>query len=82
MLAPNLWEGWIKVDRTWYGDHFCALEHPWQGIVTGEFLAVPGHGQRIDFRMQHVCKFTDGKISRENVWLDAGAILAQLTRAV
>lgn len=81
MLTANLKEEQMKVNRAWYGDDFCVLEHQWQGIVAGEFLGLPGHGQRIDFRMLHVWEFRDGKISRENVWLDAGAILAQLARA-
>jgi hypothetical protein len=29
--------------------------------------------------MLHVWEFKDGQISRENVWLDGGAIVAQLT---
>ncbi len=29
--------------------------------------------------MLHVFEFRDGKISRENVWLDGGAVVAQLT---
>lgn len=36
-----------------------------------EFLGVPGNGRRIEFR--------DGLISRENVWLDGGNIVQQLT---
>jgi hypothetical protein len=31
------------------------------------------------FRMLHVFEFRGDAISRENVWLDAGAIVAQLT---
>ena len=33
------------------------------------------------FRMLHVSGFRDGAISRENIWLDGGAIVAQLTAA-
>lgn len=33
------------------------------------------------YRMLHVFEFRGNAISRENVWLDAGAILAQLTAA-
>ncbi len=29
----------------------------------------------------HVCDFRDGRISREQVWMDVGAIVAQLTAA-
>jgi hypothetical protein len=30
-------------------------------------------------RVLHIFEFRDGRISRENVWLDAGAAIAQLT---
>ena len=33
--------------------------------------ASPAHGREISFRMLHVFEFRDGRISRENVWLDA-----------
>ena len=65
--------------RRYYGDDFCVLEHDWEGTVPGSFLGVPGHGRRIRFRMLHVWEFRDGRIRRENVWLDGSAIIAQLT---
>ena len=65
--------------RRYYGEDFCVIEHQWSGTVPGSFLGVPGHGRRINFRMLHVWEFRDGRIRRENVWLDGGAIVAQLT---
>lgn len=65
--------------RSYYGDDFCVIEHEWVGTVPGSFLGVAGHGRRISFRMLHVWEFRDGLISRENVWLDGGAIQQQLT---
>jgi steroid delta-isomerase-like uncharacterized protein len=65
--------------HTYYGEDFCVIEHTWTGIVPGEFLGVPGDGKRISFRMIHIWEFRDGLISRENVWLDGAAIVAQLT---
>jgi predicted ester cyclase len=56
-------------------------EHQWHGTIPGEFLGVPGHGRRISFRLLHVWEFKDGRMSRENVWLDGGSIVAQLTAA-
>jgi predicted ester cyclase len=47
--------------------------------VPGEFLGVAGNDRRITFRMLHVWEFRDGLMSRENVWLDGGSIVAQLT---
>jgi predicted ester cyclase len=69
----------MDVNRAWYGDDFCVIEHQWHGPVTGEFLGVPGNGRWISFRILHIWEFKDGKISRENVWLDGGSIVEQLT---
>jgi steroid delta-isomerase-like uncharacterized protein len=63
----------------YYGDDFCVIEHIWSGTVPGAFLGIPGNGKRISHRMLHVWEFRDGLISRENVWLDTGSIVAQLT---
>ena len=65
--------------RRHYGDDFCVIEHEWRGTVPGTFLGVPGHGRRIAFRLLHLWEFKDGLISRENVWLDGGAVVQQLT---
>ncbi len=68
--------------RRYYGDDFCVMEHEWAGTVPGSFLGVPGNGRRISFRMLHVWEFSDGRIRRENVWLDGGAIVSQLSAPV
>ena len=65
--------------RRYYGEDFCVMEHLWRGPVPGAFLGVPGNGKRISFRLLHIWEFRDGLISRENVWLDGGSIVAQLT---
>jgi steroid delta-isomerase-like uncharacterized protein len=65
--------------RRYYGQDFAVIEHIWRGTVPGTFLGVPGNGKRIAFRFMHIWEFRDGRISRENVWLDGGAIVAQLT---
>ncbi len=65
--------------HTYYGDTFCVIEHEWIGTVPGTFLGVPGNGRKISFRMLHVWEFKDDRISRENVWLDGGSIVEQLT---
>ncbi|HEX6001509.1 MAG TPA: nuclear transport factor 2 family protein [Hyphomicrobiaceae bacterium] len=65
--------------RRYYGVDFCVQEHQWTGTVPGSFLGVPGQGKPISFRLLHVWEFRDGLICRENVWLDGGSIVAQLT---
>ncbi len=51
------------------------------GSVIGELLGLPGNGRRVSFRILHVFGFRDGLISREQVWIDSGAIMAQLSPA-
>lgn len=80
-LTTNIATQRMDVNRAWYGDDFCTVEHQWHGTVPGEFLGIPGHGREISFRLLHVFEFRDGRISRENVWLDGGAIVEQLTAA-
>lgn len=60
-------------------DDTLVLEQSMTGTVIGEMLGIPGNGKRITFRILHVFGFRDGLISREQVWLDTGAIVAQLT---
>jgi steroid delta-isomerase-like uncharacterized protein len=78
-LTTNVTGDVAKLNHAWYGEDFCVLEHQWRGNVPGEFLGIPGNGKPVDFRMLHVWEFKDGRMSRENVWLDGAAIVAQLT---
>jgi steroid delta-isomerase-like uncharacterized protein len=71
----------MKATHSYYGDDFCVIEHLWTGTVPGTFMGIPGNGRRISFSMLHVWEFADGKMKRENVWLDSGAIIGQLTAA-
>lgn len=65
--------------HTYYADDAATVEDLITGVVTGSILGIPGNDRRITFRLLHVFEFKDGKISRENVWLDGAAIAAQLT---
>jgi predicted ester cyclase len=47
--------------------------------VIGEVLGIPGNGRRVTLRILHVFGCRDRMISREKVWMDRGAIVAQLT---
>jgi steroid delta-isomerase-like uncharacterized protein len=78
-LTQNLTTEDMVPTHRYYGDDFCVMEHDATGTVDGEFLGVPGHGKRVTFRVLHVWEFRDGLISRENVWLDGGNVIAQLT---
>ena len=78
-LVANIKTEVTDTTRTYYADDACTIEHKWTGTVPGEFLGLSGNGRRISFRMIHVFEFRDGLISRENVWLDGNAVVAQLT---
>ena len=78
-LIGNMSTETMEPTRSYYGDDFCVVEHQWTGTVPGQFLGVPGNGRHISFRLLHVWEFRDGRISRENVWLDGATAIAQLT---
>jgi predicted ester cyclase len=69
----------MRPAREYCGDDFCVMEHLCTATVRGSLLGVPGNGRRVTFRILHVWEFTDGQISRENVWLDGASVVAQLT---
>jgi hypothetical protein len=50
-----------------------------QSATTWVTLHDVGNGKRITFRLLHVWEFKDGLVGRENVWLDGGSIVQQLT---
>jgi steroid delta-isomerase-like uncharacterized protein len=70
-------EGEQPSHRYW-SDDAMVLDQMMTGTVTGSMLGMPGNGRRITFRALHVFEFRDGLVSRENVWLDGGAIQQQL----
>ena len=67
--------------RTLYGEDFCVIEHDAAFRVVGQFAGIPGRDRQVRYRMLHIFEFRDGRISRENVWRDSAAIIAQLTEA-
>jgi steroid delta-isomerase-like uncharacterized protein len=63
----------------YYGDNFMVDESRWDGRAVGNPLGLPGGGRPLSFRILHVLEFEpDGKIKRENVWIDYAAIIRQL----
>jgi steroid delta-isomerase-like uncharacterized protein len=71
-------EGEEPLNRFFDGDNMI-LEQNMTGAVIGEMLGIPGHGRQVTFRILHVFGFRNGLISREQVWIDSSAIVAQLT---
>ena len=51
----------------------------WEGTAPGRPFGVEGKNRPLKFRLLHVFEFSDeGKIARENVWVDLAAIQQQL----
>jgi ketosteroid isomerase-like protein len=78
LLAAFVTEEMIR-GRTLHGDNHCVIERRARGRFPHGFLGAPGRDRPVEFRMLHVFEFRGNAISRENVWLDGGAIVAQLT---
>jgi steroid delta-isomerase-like uncharacterized protein len=78
-LTANFRTEGEDVLRRYFAGDTMILEQMMTGEVIGSMLGLPGHGRRISFRILHVFDFRDGLISRENVWLDTAAIVAQLS---
>ncbi|HTU12822.1 MAG TPA: ester cyclase [Allosphingosinicella sp.] len=78
-LFADLADGAVTSTRRLYGDDFMVDDAIWRGTAVGRPFGIEGHGRPLEFRLLHVIEFSDGgDISRENVWLDLGAIQRQL----
>lgn len=79
ILTANFRTTGEKLNREYVADNALIIDEIMTGNVVGSMLGLPGRGREISFRILHVFEFKDGLISRENVWLDGGAIAAQLS---
>jgi ketosteroid isomerase-like protein len=79
LLFSNLQgEGTTPVRRL-YGDDFLVDETVWHGFIKdGRPFLCDGKSGRVSFRILHVFRFEEGKISLEQAWLDLAAIQDQL----
>jgi uncharacterized protein len=50
----------------------------WTGHALGRVLGALGGEGHVSFQILHILEFRDGKISRENVWMDLATIMQQL----
>jgi hypothetical protein len=78
-LYSDLADG--KVESRWraYGERFMVDESLWTGTAPGRPFGLEGRGRPLEFRLFHVIEFSDeGKIEREQVWVDLAAIQQQL----
>jgi hypothetical protein len=78
-LFADLANGEVRSTRRLYGDNFMVDDSVWRGKAPGRPFGIEGKGRPLEFRLLHVLEFTDeGRISRENVWIDLAAIQRQL----
>lgn len=78
-LFADLADGEVTPLRRLYGEQFLVDESLWQGRAVGRPFGFEGGNRPLSFRLLHVVEFADdGKIQREQVWLDGLAILQQL----
>lgn len=78
-LFADLADGEVKPLRRLYGEQFLVDESLWKGRAVGRPFGFEGRNRPLSFRLLHVVEFADdGKIQREQVWLDGLAILQQL----
>jgi predicted ester cyclase len=78
----DLTEGKVTCLRRLYGNDFVVDESLWEGKAPGRPFGIEGKDRPLSFRLLHVMEFADdGRIRRENVWLDLAAIQRQLPQA-
>jgi steroid delta-isomerase-like uncharacterized protein len=68
-----------KVLHRFFSGDVMILEQVMTGSVIGQMMGIPGNGRRVTTRILHVFEFARGLICREQVWIDSGAVVAQLT---
>ena len=78
-LFADLAEGRIETIRRLYGEDFLVDESRWRGTAPGRPFGLEGRGRPLEFRLLHVIEYADdGRMKRENVWIDLAAIQQQL----
>jgi hypothetical protein len=78
-LFADLSDGRVETVRRLYGDDFLVDESVWRGKAPGRPFGLEGRDRPLEFRLLHVVEYApDGRMKRENVWLDLAAIIQQL----
>jgi uncharacterized protein len=78
-LFADLSDGRIETVRRLYGDDFLVDESIWRGKAPGRPFGLEGRDRALEFRLLHVVEYADdGRMKRENVWIDLAAIMQQL----
>jgi steroid delta-isomerase-like uncharacterized protein len=69
----------IESVRRYHGPDFVVDESIVHARAIGRPLGLDGGDRPVTFRLLHVFDIEDGRIRRENAWLDTAAIVAQLS---
>lgn len=78
-LFADLSESKVTCTKRLYGDNFLVDESVWEGKAKGHPFGLDGKGRPLKFRLLHLIEFADdGKIQRENAWVDLAAMIGQL----
>ncbi len=78
-LFADLKQERVTSKHRYYGEDFVVDESVWRGTAVGNPLGFAGRNRPLEFRILHLFEFgKTGAIRRENVWMDTGAIAAQL----
>jgi predicted ester cyclase len=78
-LFADLSDGRIETVRRLYGEDFLVDESVWRGKAPGRPFGLEGRDRALEFRLLHVVEYADdGRMKRENVWIDLAAIMQQL----
>ena len=81
-LFADLADGRVESIRRLYGEDFLVDESLWRGRAPGRPFGLEGRDRPLEFRLLHVIEFApDGRIGRENVWIDLASIIQQLPQS-
>jgi hypothetical protein len=78
MLTGDLQATGVTPLHRYYGDNFLVDDVFWEARAVGQPFGVVGNDRPVRIRLLHVFEFRDGRISRENVWMDFATFYAQL----
>jgi hypothetical protein len=78
-LFADLADGQVTTVRRLYGEDFLVDESLWRGRAPGRPFGLEGRDRPLEFRLLHVVEYApDGRMRRENVWVDLAAVIQQL----
>ena len=78
-LFGDLADSKVTCVKRLYGDNFVVDESFFEGKAVGRPFGLEGKGRTVRARLLHILEFAkDGKIQRENAWIDIATLMQQL----